>query len=235
MARRMSNLRPGVLLLALGIAIFLWSMAHGATNVERGIDIPVEVTGLQDKYVVTDMSTDAINVRVLGSRAALRNLQPKDLFYTLDLSGAKRGEAEFEVDESRIELPRGARILAHSPSHVRVEVELKGRKAVAVRADIEGQPAEGFRLAGVQVEPARVWLTGARRQVLRLSEVVTEPIDVTGLNQSVEREARLFLGGGTVWREEKGPVKVRLDIAPDPEAQATGAGEESAPAPQEKG
>ncbi|MCZ6465210.1 MAG: CdaR family protein [Proteobacteria bacterium] len=235
--RRRGNFRFGVLILSITIAAFLWGVAHGSSSVERAYDIPVEIRGLKDKFVVTDMSTDALNVRIGGSRAALRNLEPNDLVYDLDLTGVKRGEAEFEVDASRVEeqLPRGSRILSRSPSKVVVRVELKGRKAVSIRADIAGEPAEGFRLVGVEVDPHRVWLIGARSEVLRLNEVVTEPIDISELSETEERRVRLFLGGGTVWKEEKGPVTVHIEIEPDPDAQGAVDGEAGPGSPARKG
>ena len=59
-------------------------------------------------------------------------------------------------------------------------------------------------------------LQGARTDVLRLSEVVTETIDVTGLDKPTEREVKLSLGAGRVWMEESGSVKVKLQIDPMP-------------------
>ena len=218
MAKRTGNLRFGILFLAFAIALFLWGMAHGASDVERGFDVPIELYGLDEQLVVTDLSADAINVRLRSSRAAMRNVSAGDLVYRLDVSGGKNGTAEYEVEQSTIqsELPRDADIVARSPSHVQVRFERKGRKAVGVRADVDGDPAEGFLVAAVEVTPRRVWLAGARSQVLRLREVVTETIDITGATEPIEREARLFLGGGTVWMEDKKPVVVRVEIVPDP-------------------
>ena len=216
MARSPGNLRFGVLVLALAIAGFLWGLAHGASDIERGFDVPVELHGLADTLVMTDLSSDVVNVQVLGSRAALRNIKASELFYRIDASGGKRGRAEYEVDVSRIDLPQGAQIVSRSPSHLQLSFERRGRKVVAVRADIEGEPAEGYRLAGVELEPSRVWLAGARSQVLRLREVVTEAIDVSGLEATDEREVRLFLGGDNVWVEEQKPVVVRILVEPDP-------------------
>jgi hypothetical protein len=67
------------------------------------------------------------------------------------------------------------------------------------------------------VDPPRVWLAGARGDVLRLSEVVTETIEVGGLVETTEREVRLSLGGGHVWMEESRPVTVRIEIKAVPE------------------
>jgi hypothetical protein len=62
-----------------------------------------------------------------------------------------------------------------------------------------------------------------------LSEVVTETIDVSGLDKPTEREVKLSLGAGRVWKEESGPVKVKLQIDPAPPPPA--AEPEPAPAP----
>jgi YbbR domain-containing protein len=161
---------------------------------------------------------DAVNVRVRGSRAALRNVDESKITYLVNVSGGQPGVADYEVDTLRIEsqLPRGAKVVSRSPSRIDVRFERRGRKVVGVRADIEGEPAEGYLLQKVEVTPRRVWLTGARSQVLRLSEIVTEPIDVTGLSETQEQEVSLFLGEGTVWVEENEPVTVKLVIERDP-------------------
>jgi YbbR domain-containing protein len=226
MARRDSNFRPGLFLLAVAIAAVLWGMAHGASSIERGYDIPVVFKGLPESLVLIDQSTDLINIRVLGSRAALRDISPTAVEYVIDVSGAKPGPAVYDVELSRIDLPRGSRAVSRSPAHIEVRFEPRGRKSVAVRADLEGQPPEGYELGEVAVEPARVWLVGARSAVMRLTEIVTEVIDVSELSETVEREVRLSLGnGGLVWMEKNEPVKVRLEVrslAP-PEAPAPGA------------
>lgn len=229
MARRRPSFGLGFL--ALCIAIVLWAMAHGSSSHDRGFDVPVVFNGIPDRLVITDQTADAINIRVLGSRAALRNVSASKLEYPIDVSGAKPGQAVYEVDASRIDVPRGTNIVSRSPAILEVKFERRGRKSVRVRPDWEGAPAEGFALGEVVVEPARVWLAGARSEVLRLSEVETETIDITGLSEPTEREVRLSLGGGHVWMEDQGPVTVRIPIEalPPPEEE----GEEGAPEAQE--
>jgi YbbR domain-containing protein len=206
------------LFVAVVIAVLLWAVAHGSSSVERGFDLPVAFRNVPEDLVLTDQSTDVVNVRVLGSRAALRNLDAARAEYAVDASGAKSGSADFEVDVSRVDLPRGARIVSRSPSRLEVKFERRGTKVMQVRADLAGEPAEGFAVAGVEIEPPRVKVTGARAQVLRLEEAVTEAIDITGLTTTAEREARLNLGGENVWVEEPTTVRVRVRIeaAPPP-------------------
>ena len=216
----------GTLLLSAFIAMVLWGMAHGTSSIERSVDLPVIFDDVPGDVVITGQTVDTVNVRVLGSRAALRNVSPTKLDYRIDLSGAQPGPAVYELDESRIALPRGARIVSRSPASIELILERRGRKALVVRPDIEGEPAPGYKVAAIAVDPPRVWLTGARGDVMRLTDVVTEAIDVTGASSSVEREVHLSLGSHHVWREEEGPVKVFVEVVsveplePEPETEA---------------
>jgi YbbR domain-containing protein len=211
-ARRARNLRYVVL--AVAISLVMWSIAHGGSSLERGYDLPIVLENLPEDLVITDQSDTALNIRVVGSRAALRNLSPRDLEYSINVSGAKAGHTVHEVDVSRIDVPRGTRIVSRSPSQIEVFFEKRGRKNVRVKPDIAGDPAEGFKLSGVQVDPPRVWLSGARSRVVRLAEVLTETIDVTGLDAPAERQVKLSLGGDRVWMEEEKPVTVKIAIEP---------------------
>ncbi|MAG32609.1 MAG: hypothetical protein CL908_17130 [Deltaproteobacteria bacterium] len=216
MASRFQNLRPGVLVLALAISVFIWAVAQGTSSVMQSFDVEVELVGVEESLVVTDQSSDSVNVRLRGSRAALRNLDTNQLKYRVDAKGGKPGVAVYEVDVDTIEHPAGTQFVGYSPSRLQVRFEKRGRKAVGVRAEVEGSPAPGYHVAGVVIEPAKVWLEGARSQVMRLSEVVTEPIDIAGLAATEKRAVRLLLGGGTVWAEDSEPVQVEVRIEPDP-------------------
>jgi YbbR domain-containing protein len=213
---RFQNLRPGVLVLALAISVFIWAVAQGTSSVQESFDVAVELIGVEDSLVVTDQSSDSINVRLRGSRASLRNLDRDQMKYRVDASGGKPGVAVYEVDVETIQHPTGTNFAGYSPSRLQVRFEKRGRKAVGVRAEIGGVPAPGFHVAGVVIEPAKVWLEGARSQVMRLTEVVTEPIDIAGLTASEKREVRLVLGGGTVWAEDSSPLQVEVRIEADP-------------------
>jgi YbbR domain-containing protein len=224
--RKKKNLRYAVL--AVLISLILWSITHGSSTVERGYDIPLVFHDLPETLVITDQSDEEINIRVRGSRVALRNLSPSKMEYVVDVSGAKVGRTVHEVDVSRLDVDRvrGVDVVSRSPAQIDVRFEARGRKIVRVRPDLEGEPPEGFVLTSVEIEPPRVWLTGARSRVMRLSEVVTETIDVSGLEAQLEREVKLSLGSDHVWMEENGPVTVRIGIEPvePPEGEAGGTG-----------
>jgi YbbR domain-containing protein len=204
----------GYKLLAAGVALLLWGVSHGTNPIERGFDVGLTLQGVPDDLVVTDRSTDAVNIRVEGSRAALRSLSVADIEYVVDLSGARAGVTRHEVDAESVDRPRGAQIVSRSPSSIDFTLEPRGTKAVKVREDLAGEPAEGFKVAAVQVDPPRVWITGPEREVRRLREVVTETVDVTGVDESFEREVRLLLAGPHVNLRDENPIKIRVEVIP---------------------
>ena len=206
----------GYKVLAIVIALFLWLVARGSSSVERGFDIPVVLQGVPDDLVVVDQGADVVNVRLLGTRSALRNFNPEQLEYPLEISEAKPGQADFEVDLSRFDLPRGARVVSRSPSRIELSLERRIGKTVKVKPDLDGQPAEGFRVAEISIDPPRVRIVGARSEVLRLSEVSTETIDIAGASGPVEREVRISAGPGHVWAESPRTVKVKVLVEAEP-------------------
>jgi YbbR domain-containing protein len=207
--------------MAIAISMVLWVIAHGERDSEQNFDISVALHGLPDDMVVTEQSNTEINIRVQGSRASLRNVTSTSMEYPVNLEGVKAGPAVYDVEASHIEAPRGIKVVSRSPARIELAIEPRGRKNVRIRPDVEGDPADGFVAGDVVVDPERVWLTGARSDVLRLSEVVTETVELTGLAESLEKQVHLSLGGGHVWLEKDQPVTIRvqIDSMPEPEPE----------------
>jgi hypothetical protein len=206
-------LRIGTLLLAWLIAMVLWGMAHGSADIERGVDIPIVFNGVSEDLVLVEQSARAVNIRVLGNRAALRDVGPGKMEYRIDVAGAQRGEAVYEIDPGKIEeqLPNGARIVSRSPASLSVKFAARGRKSIRVRADIVGDPSEGYQVAWVEVDPPYVWLTGDRREVVSMREAITEPLEIRGIHEPLERDVRLALPDH-VWMEDARPLHVRVQV-----------------------
>ena len=85
---------------------------------------------------------------------------------------------------------------------------------------VAGELPEGYTLTEVTIEPQRVWLTGARSKVIRVTEVLTETIDVSGLRESEERDVGFAVGAEHVWVEDPDvAAKIRIEIEPPPPAE----------------
>ncbi len=204
------NLRYKIL--AILSSLVLWSVAHGTADIERGYDIPVLFTNLPDDLVIVDQNSDVVNVRMRGSRAGLRRMAVEGFEYPVDASGARSGRANFEVDLGQIEFPRGVNPVSRSPSNLIVNFERRSSRVVRVKPDISGTPAEGFAVVGVDLQPSEVRITGARSEVRRRGEIVTENIDVTGLDETEEREVRISLNRPNVWLAEDRVLKATIRV-----------------------
>lgn len=78
-------------------------------------------------------------------------------------------------------------------AHIIVPVEQwPGRKEVAVRVNLTGQPAAGYRLSNVRVNPSTVVLSGAVEILADVPGFVeTEPIDLTGATGEIQQRVQL--------------------------------------------
>ncbi|NJN82196.1 MAG: hypothetical protein HC802_07905 [Caldilineaceae bacterium] len=84
-----------------------------------------------------------------------------------------------------------------NPGQVRVVVPVEqwpGRKEVAVRVNLEGQPASGYRLSTVRVNPSTVVLLGNADLLAQLPGFVeTTPITLTDATTELQRRVELVL------------------------------------------
>lgn len=200
--------------LALTSSLLLWGVAHGTADVERGFDIPVVVTNLADDLVIVDQNSGVVNVRMRGSRAGLRRMATEGFEYPVDATGARPGRANYEVDLGQIEFPRGVTPVSRSPSNITANFEPRSSRVVRVKPDLSGKPADGFIVAGVDLDPTEVRISGARSEVRRRGELVTESIDVTGLTDDEEREVKVSLNRPNVWLVENEPIQATIRIKP---------------------
>ena len=201
---------------ALLIACVLWAAAQGVTDVEQSFDIPVQVENVPENLVVIEESAHEINLRVMGSRAALRQAAKNIQHYAVSFDGAKAGEARLAVNKEQITLPRGARIVASSPSTLVYVLEGVSSKVVPVRADLTGELPAGYKLARVSIDPKDVAIRGAKSAVRNVRELVTDRIDLSSLRETTTLESPVALGYPHVWRKDQSgaPIRVRIEIEP---------------------
>lgn len=211
-------------IVAILIACVLWAAAQGVTDVEQSFDIPVQVENVPDNLVVVEESAHEINLRVMGSRAALRQVAKNLQHYAVSLDGAKPGEARIAVNKELISLPRGARIAARSPSTLVYALESVSSKVVPVRADLTGELPAGFKLARISLDPKEIAISGAKSAVRSVREAVTDRVDLSTLRESTTLESPVTLGYPHVWRKDVtgAPIRIRVEVEALPAAAPGG-------------
>jgi YbbR domain-containing protein len=210
----------GYKLIAVAFAVVLWLAAQGFRSVESSFDLPIALTDAPEALVVVNQSASEVNVRVVGSRAALRRFERELRTYPVSLRDASERDLDLviPIDFERLKLPRGARVAARSPSSVAVELERVVRKRVPVRADVQGALGPDLELRAVRVEPPEIVVEGARSSVERIREVWTDRVELGRFTASETRDVPLVFSQSHVWRADQEGDPVRVSVVVEPRA-----------------
>lgn len=202
---------------ALVVAIVLWAATQGFRSVDASVDLAVTFEDQPDELVVISQSAREVNLRLVGSRWAVRRAAQQMELYPVSLQGAAPGEIRFQIEPSRFPLPRGAEVSAWSPSNISVKLDEVIEKSVRVSADVGGDLAEGFQLEGVEVDPPVVALRGASSILSRLREVSTDRIDLADVRETRSFEVPLVMGRTNIWRaqDDESPIRVLVRVVPE--------------------
>lgn len=215
MLRRLSErlLRnPGYKALSFSVAFFAWWYVQQAEVHESQIRARVEwqyPTGLMP----TDQLPSHVMVTVRGTGAMVRSARSADVRLPVDLSAV--GVGEHQVDFMAFQpagVPAGLDVSGTSPTAVTFGLDELATRKLMVRPVIIGEPATGFRVAEVQIEPNVVEVEGPRARVDSLLEAKTQPVDVTGLTAATEVTLNLDLPRGVVLADPSQTPSAKVDV-----------------------
>ncbi len=195
---------PVLKIISLILAVILWLFVKSERTGEIGLVIPVELSGLSSRLIVTNVTDETVNVRINGPLSQLERLVTKEIRARVDLSRSQPGPNSFEIRPENVNVPQGLKLSQISPSSVGVELDRVADKIVHVKAVVKGKPAEGHRVVTISVDPPYVNLQGARGQLITLKEVFAEEVDISGLKETVKVEVPLRI---TDLRLKKGVEK----------------------------
>ena len=203
---------PLLKIISLVLAIILWLFVRSEGSGELGLVVPLELYGLSSDLIVTNVTEEAINVRINGPRSQTERLSTKDIRVRINLSGAKFGANAFDILPDKLSVPQGLRVSQISPSSIKVTLDKVVDKIVRVKAVVKGKPAGGYRGAKISVDPIHINLQGARNQLLGVREVLTEEVDISGLKESIKVDVPLRLSGLKLKQGIEKKVRVVVEI-----------------------
>lgn len=131
-------------------------------------------------------------VKVIPNSVVIRG--PKDLvekvpyvFATLNVGGAESNiDAVLELRAEGVS-EGSLSELTIIPSRVRASVLLKPgwpTKIVKIKVDIKGKPNEAFEITSVEAIPSHVTIMGPSSTLDRINEIITPPLDISGLDKT---------------------------------------------------
>lgn len=169
-------------------------VARGHSRGEPSVvPLTIQVTGPASRV---DQLAEARVTAFLDNTREEVNISRRPTFYDLQGNAANVSGLTLSADTVEVIIPVD---------------ELAGFAEKPITVDWVGDPAAGYRLLNVSVEPDSVLVTGRPTQLELLSRLETEPIDITGLTETFRNQVILDLPDGVTLVESQ-PVFVTVEI-----------------------
>lgn len=183
----MKNL--GLKLVSLLLACILWwfvSERRREEVRERMVTASLSLVGIRSYLVITGTDIPgSVSVRVRGRKSDLRALASQSLEASADLSPInKAGEVEITIRPQHINVPEEIEVVSIQPNKIRFRIEQLRQRAVPIRPYLEGTVPEGFVVGQATADPPLALCSGPASQIMKLSEVTTERIIMTGRTET---------------------------------------------------
>jgi hypothetical protein len=174
-------------------ALMIWALVAGTTLVEADVGLPLEVAGLADGLTIEGSTlSDLVLVRLRASR--LRLLAHQYLGRSIgsvrfDVTGLQPGPPLFPPLKDA-DVRAEADVLAIlSPTRLRLQLDWQETRRLPVRVPLTGRlPADRLLGGPVVVRPDSLDVTGPRRFFADLDSLVTQPLDLAGLQRTLTRD-----------------------------------------------
>jgi len=203
--------------ISLAFAVVLWFFVMGESRMEVTHVAPLEYENLAEELMIASEVPTSASIRISGPRALQVNLSPSDISLSIDLQGLSAGVTSFKRLEESLNIPTGLKITRISPSYVDVKLERVRDRDVPVRVVLVGEPALGFLVKSVKSVPDKITVSGAESELKGVSEVVTEGIDLSNVQESFSQVVAIsYIGNYTDLKETK-TVEVQVVLQPDPD------------------
>jgi YbbR domain-containing protein len=207
----------GLKIVSLVLAALLWLLVSGEQTVERALRIPLEFTNLPTQLELVGQPPAVVDVRDRGSSGTLSRITAGELAAVLDVRTARRGDRLFHLTAEDVRVPFGVDVVQVTPASVSLTFEESLSKTVGVTARIEGEPAAGYAVGGVTVDPPTVDIFGPAGALNGLTEAITEPISVDGASGPVTETVTIGVADPVVRLRAAQTARVTVSIGAAPE------------------
>lgn len=203
----------GLKIAAVLLSVVLWIFVTSRGQSEISLDVPLEFRNIPAGLEMVNHSSKTINLNMRGQERLIKNVKTAEIRVYVNLSKAKKGEGIYYIDREEIRLPRAITVTNINPSSIKVTIEETISKTVKVLPMVIGEPKKGYFVKSVDVSPQYVVIEGVRSEIIKIGNVKTEPIDISGFNESFSQDLKIDLTGRNV-RSKINDVIIKVVIGP---------------------
>jgi hypothetical protein len=179
-----------------GVLFGILKILPGNQTAEKEISAELVLTGLPDGLTAAPPAVKFIGARVRGPANLVDRLGETQLTCTLNLAGRAPGLASIPLAAENFRLPETLQVSAIKPGTITLRIKTADRKTLPVYIAIAGKPATGFAVIDSFAVPANVTVTGPESRLAGMDRVMTKPIAIEGIAESIKKETALELPAG---------------------------------------
>ncbi len=189
---------------SLIMAIFLWHSINGGEKVQENYDVRmvIDYRNLPEGLTIRER-TDTVFLRIRGTAEDFKELDRRELIYSLDLSDIERGANMLALEADTLANLDKFQIISTNPSHVLIVTENYAEKAVPLEAIASRRQTENpYTLSEVKISPSYVTIRGG--------ESLINSIDMLNVPLNIAKEEKAGVHSQSV------AVQIRAGIEAEP-------------------
>lgn len=199
-------------LTALLLAIGLWLAVASSPPSEVVLNTAIIFRNMPADLEISSENIPSVQIRVRGPERIVSRLQAADVRAEVDLTGIRSGEHTFDLTKA-ITVPDRLGVSQVVPSEVHILLDVRDMRQVPVRPRVIGLAADQYRVTS---DPAEVEIIGPRKEVEAVEEAVTDPVDVTGVRDSLTVTRPAYVPDPLVQVKDSHPVRITITMQREP-------------------
>lgn len=203
----------GLKVAALLLGALLWFTVSGH-QIERRISVPLSFRNVPAPLELTGEQMESVSVHVRGDDNIVSTLSEGSLRVNVDLATSQSGANILPLRTDQVAAPPGIDVMQVDPGTVTVTLERAGQLNVPVTPTVEGQPAPGFAVGAITIEPATVTVAGPESHLRVPIVVITERVMLDGRNARVVQDVGVGVTDSQLRVQGTHTVRVTVQIVP---------------------
>jgi len=202
----------GLKIISVLLAFLLWVQVASREPVQRTVMLPVELVNMPLQMEILNDYVKTIEVDI-RSEFGTAVFDKQELAVVIDLSDSVPGTQVILLSDRNFrDKPASAEILRFTPAKITLELENSLSKTVQVSPSLLGEPAVGYEVSEIAIDPSQITITGPESVVQAISTVKTGPIQIEGLFSSLRSTFYIDLENSKLRIADNSIVQVEITI-----------------------
>lgn len=188
---------------ALVMAMILVVVAREETTKVVEVEVPLVVRTLSPDRILVSEAPGSIKLRVRASVQKLSEILAYKKPYEIEFSATGLSQTiYFLPEEFELHFSGGVRVLSVSPTYYEAQFDELRSKEVPVVLNLVKEPGANYVADrdAVRIAPDRVMVTGGSKALEAITQVITQPVDLSGAKETYQADVSLQKPNGVELR-----------------------------------